>query len=375
VHALGEPGKTGWLYLLNRATGKPLYGIPEQSVPQSKFEKTSPTQPIPSSGAFMSHTVSAAGLKGVRAAAAAAMSKDGVPPKVLPGPVFSPPSHGGTLYASTPGSLGGSDWPPSSYNPVTQMFYVCAQISTAAYTGGELADSSGQKFGSAAALGGLDNPGVFVAVDARSGRIAWQRRWSDSCYSGSVTTAGNLVFVGRNGGELQAYDATNGMLLWSFQTGAGANSTATPFSLGGNEVIAYYAAGNALAGDAHGDNLWLFGIDGTLGPVAPGKTSAAQPHAGEAKAKAVSLIQVQGGEFFFKLSSRTAKVGKVTFVFKNVGHIGHDFAVHGKSTPVISPGKTAKLVVTFTKPGQYEYLCTVPGHASAGMKGMLAVSS
>ena len=87
----------------------------------------------------------------------------------------------------------------------------------------------------------------------------------------------------------------------------------------------------------------------------------------------MSTVQVKGGEFFFKLSSRTAKLGKVTFVFKNAGHIAHDFAIAGKSTPVINPGKTAKLTVTFAKKGSYPYLCTVPGHASAGMKGVLRV--
>ena len=86
-----------------------------------------------------------------------------------------------------------------------------------------------------------------------------------------------------------------------------------------------------------------------------------------------TTIQVKGGEFFFKLSSRAAKLGKVTFVFKNAGHIAHDFAIAGKSTPVINPGQTAKLTVTFAKKGSYPYLCTVPGHASAGMKGVLRV--
>jgi uncharacterized cupredoxin-like copper-binding protein len=40
---------------------------------------------------------------------------------------------------------------------------------------------------------------------------------------------------------------------------------------------------------------------------------------------------------------------------------------------VINPGQTAKLTVTFAKKGSYPYLCTVPGHASAGMKGVLRV--
>jgi uncharacterized cupredoxin-like copper-binding protein len=89
-------------------------------------------------------------------------------------------------------------------------------------------------------------------------------------------------------------------------------------------------------------------------------------------AAAAATIQVKGGEFFFRLSSKTAKPGKATFVFKNIGHVSHDFKIAGKTTPLIDPGKTAKLVVTL-KRGKYPYLCTVPGHAAAGMKGVFTV--
>lgn len=87
-----------------------------------------------------------------------------------------------------------------------------------------------------------------------------------------------------------------------------------------------------------------------------------------------TTIQVKGGEFFFTLSAKSiAKPGKVTFVFRNVGHVPHDFKIHGKKTPLIGPGKTARLVVAFTKKNKYPYQCTVPGHAAAGMKGVFTV--
>ena len=87
-----------------------------------------------------------------------------------------------------------------------------------------------------------------------------------------------------------------------------------------------------------------------------------------------TTIQVSGGEFFFKLSAKSiAKPGTVTFVFKNVGHVLHDFHISGKTTPMIQPGKSAKLAVTFKKAGKFSYLCTVPGHAAAGMKGVFTV--
>jgi len=87
-----------------------------------------------------------------------------------------------------------------------------------------------------------------------------------------------------------------------------------------------------------------------------------------------TTVQVKGGEFFFRLSTKSAgKPGAVAFVFKNVGHVLHDFKINGKQTPLTQPGKTAKLVVTFKKKGNYVYLCTVPGHAQAGMKGTFTV--
>jgi uncharacterized cupredoxin-like copper-binding protein len=91
-------------------------------------------------------------------------------------------------------------------------------------------------------------------------------------------------------------------------------------------------------------------------------------------AATATTVQVKGGEFFFRLSAKSAaKPSKVTFSFKNVGHVRHDFKINGKKTPLIRPGKTVKLVVSFKKKGTYPYLCTVPGHAEAGMKGVFKV--
>jgi uncharacterized cupredoxin-like copper-binding protein len=100
----------------------------------------------------------------------------------------------------------------------------------------------------------------------------------------------------------------------------------------------------------------------------------ASAHADRSTAATTTAIQVKGGEFFFRLSTKSvSRPGKVTFVFKNIGHVLHDFSIRGRKTPLIQPGKTAKLVVSFTKKGKYAYLCTVPGHAQAGMKGTFTV--
>jgi plastocyanin len=87
-----------------------------------------------------------------------------------------------------------------------------------------------------------------------------------------------------------------------------------------------------------------------------------------------STIQVTAKEFSLKLSAKSmASPGTAIFSVRNVGHMKHNFRINGKQTRLIAPGKTAKLAVTFKKKATYHYLCTVPGHAALGMKGVFTV--
>jgi uncharacterized cupredoxin-like copper-binding protein len=95
--------------------------------------------------------------------------------------------------------------------------------------------------------------------------------------------------------------------------------------------------------------------------------------AGPGLAAKTKSVTVTATEFKFKLSVKSVPHGSVTFTVTNKGKIPHDFKIAGKKTPLISPGKTAKLTVTLKK-GSYPYLCTVPGHAASGMKGTLKVT-
>ena len=95
-----------------------------------------------------------------------------------------------------------------------------------------------------------------------------------------------------------------------------------------------------------------------------------QPHA----PSSTNRLTVVAVEFKFTLSTKSVKHGPVVFTIKNKGHIAHDFKIDGKVTPLIQPGKSATLSVKFAKAGNYTYLCTVPGHAAAGMKGTLKVT-
>jgi quinohemoprotein ethanol dehydrogenase len=283
---IAEASKTGWLYLLDRETGKPLLPIEEKAVPQLAGQATAKTQPIPSYPPFFSHEVTDEDVAAIKKLADANAKNGAAKPKVVRGGIYTP--FGETITAIVPGPQGGTNWQPTSYNPETGMFYVCAMRSVSGYSSKNEELPAGKR-GQTADLGSVftttgfgSQEGHFLAIEASTGEIKWQKRWPESCYSGSVTTGGNLVFVGRNGGQLEAYNAETGEgPLWSFQTGAGANTTATVFEQDGTQYLAFLAGGNALAATQHGDNLWLFSLDGSMDEVAAGGGGEGTGHAGQ----------------------------------------------------------------------------------------------
>jgi plastocyanin len=79
-------------------------------------------------------------------------------------------------------------------------------------------------------------------------------------------------------------------------------------------------------------------------------------------------------EFKFTLMPKAVKRNvPVTFTVTNRGSIAHDFRIAGKKTPVIPAGAKRTLRVTFARAGRFAYICTLPSHAAAGMKGALVV--
>jgi uncharacterized cupredoxin-like copper-binding protein len=109
---------------------------------------------------------------------------------------------------------------------------------------------------------------------------------------------------------------------------------------------------------------------GLLAAELPVATGAATPSATTA---ASTTDTVKATEFKYALSKSTVSRGTVTFKIKNSGHLKHDFKINGKKSTMLSPGASTTLKVSFSKAGKFSYICTVAGHAQAGMKGKLTV--
>ena len=259
--AAAEANKAGWVYILDRTNGKPLIGIDEKPVPQEPRQFTSPTQPVPRGDAFVPQSIDVA--------------PEGFT-LVNQGRIFTPFWSEGLV--AKPSARGGANWAPSSYDPDTNYYYVCATDAPNLFKGGE----DDEKFPQAAqrylgsAFGGmpLGANGIFAALDMKTNRLVWQQRWKDSCYSGSVTTAGGLVFVGRNDGRLTALNSSTAQRLWEFQTGAGVNAPPSVFEYQGEEYVAVYSGGSLFAGAPRGDSVFLFSLKGALAPVSQNSSPA-----------------------------------------------------------------------------------------------------
>jgi quinohemoprotein ethanol dehydrogenase len=277
--ALAEPSKTGWVYILDRTDGRPLVGIDEKPVPQEPRQATSPTQPYPRGEAFIPQSIDIA-PEGYRL--------------INRGRIFTP-YWDEEVVITKPGISGGTNWPPSSYDPASGYLYVCGEDSIGAYRH-EPSDEGpveGEVYAKGM-FGGTSIPslGVFAAMDMRTNTIVWRKHWPSECYSGSVATAGGLVFVGRNDGRLTALDTATGDKLWEFQTGAGMNAPATVFEHGGTEYVVAYSAGNLFTGSARGDSVWLFSLGGDMDQVEAANEVMSFPRAAEGTADLANGLKV-----------------------------------------------------------------------------------
>lgn len=104
------------------------------------------------------------------------------------------------------------------------------------------------------------------------------------------------------------------------------------------------------------------------------RPAQARPFAAVQARSGATQVTVVMTEFRFVLFKPSVHTGAVVFGLVNRGHLAHDFKIAGRKSALIAPGKRGVLRVVFRQAGIYPYLCTVPGHAAAGMKGVLKVT-
>ncbi len=305
IAAVGVGSKTGNFFILDRETGKPIFGVEERAVPRSDVpgEVSSPTQPFPTTTPALSPQ-----RFGVEDAwgpdeETRNACKEEIAKSRAEG-IFTPPSVRGSLLV--PGNIGGMAWGGAAYDPAHHLLVIpvnnmVAQVrlipraefdrqrkSSGREVGGkwEFAEQRGTPFGMARRmfLGPKGLPcnappwGMLKGVDGDTGLVKWQVPWGHLPKFGALTTeppralgsiglggpivtAGGLVFIaGSLDPGIHAHDVMSGEELWVGDLPTSARSTPMTFrGPDGKQYVVVSAGGHDIAGGpALGDYVVAF---------------------------------------------------------------------------------------------------------------------
>jgi quinoprotein glucose dehydrogenase len=267
IPAVAAVGKMGLIFLLDRVTGKPIYGVEERPVPASEvpLERAAKTQPFPLKPAPLSRmSMTMADIATVTPELEAECRKliEGVQ---IGGP-YLPPGYK-RLRLAFPGNHGGVNWGGMSFNP--QLGYLFVNSNEMGQLSG-LRDRD-QKSGGQAQAQGVGNRvhpegpyesvegggrfkfqnlycqqppwGQLNAIDVNTGEYVWRvplgvtdslppdkQKTGRPGNGGSIATAGGLVFIGAtDDARFRAFDAKTGAELWTFKLGGAANATPSTY--------------------------------------------------------------------------------------------------------------------------------------------------
>ena len=307
VPALAETGKTALMYILDRITGKPVFGVEERPVASADVpgEWYSPTQPIPVKPQPLSRktwtpddVVTAADTNEAHVAACHALLQSYGGSFFNAGP-FTPffmHEDGGPMMASINLPMnGGSLWGGTAADPRTGLIYINTSEGGSIgyiekrkpgldYGRGEegspqpydRANLSGPGAYSSFSAGYKDETGKtitlpcikppwgrLIAVDANTGDIAWETRLGvtddlpdgkkdtgrNNTFGGPIVTAGGLVFIGATDDRrFRAFDSKTGRELWSARLDYSAQDV--PITYRGKDGRQYVAVVAAAPGGA-----------------------------------------------------------------------------------------------------------------------------
>jgi alcohol dehydrogenase (cytochrome c) len=161
-------------------------------------------------------------------------------PVVIPG--TDPTPEGNNVC---PGVTGATNYMSPSYSPQTGLLYVTAREQCDTYYSSPQAHREGGLFFGSTnfAIPGEEAWGALRALDARTGELRWEFRYVSPPMSGTLATAGGLVFAGNAEGHLIAFDARTGKDLWHVQTGASIDAAPISYALDDRQYIAIPAGG------------------------------------------------------------------------------------------------------------------------------------
>ena len=293
--AVLQATKTGQLFVLDRATGKPIVPVREMPVPRSDIpgEAAWPTQPQSAIGPLSPQRLTAAGAFGITDQDRAAC-RDKIAALRNDGP-FTPPSLVGSLVI--PSNIGGAHWGGVAFDPAAQIAVVpvntiAAMVKliplavfdtmrreTHGRSGAEFTRMRGTPYGMYREVVFSPNNipctpppfGALVGVDLRRGTIAWRSPLGvldpglgptgSPNLGGAITTASGLTFIGAStDGFFHAYQTRTGKELWKIALPAGGKATPMTYADGAGRQIVAIAAGGDGAFWGTGDAIVAFAL-------------------------------------------------------------------------------------------------------------------
>lgn len=278
VPAVAVVGKTGFVYVLNRLDGTPVFPIEERPVPESTFrrEKPSPTQPVPvKPPPFARQRLEPSNLGGFDAESRRDVERRFK--RLRSEGIFTPPSRQGSVVL--PGQLGGGNWSGAAVSPAGHMYVTANELPYVSRirrgTGPYGVSPRAEHFRDAEGYPAIAPPwGTLTRLDLAAGTLDWQvpigafeeltargiPPTGQMNFGGATVTEGGVVFIGATmDAKFRAIDAESGETLFETQLEA-ANYGAPVTYMGrdGRQYVAVFAGGGGKAKTKPGDYVIAF---------------------------------------------------------------------------------------------------------------------